>query len=188
MYCPAGHAGAKGNADRADTLAERRRKKRSQAACLVSGNLKLYWGTWDITCGHKAKDWHHSTDLSAGGQRRVKRCSRDLPWKYERGPSLVRRILENWRRRFKGNAGKTSERRDAKCMNFSAQHIDTISSSVRACVRACVRVCVCVCVCVFVCQCVSVSVYFCLFFRIILYVNYFGSTVLYMCIEYHILG
>ena len=35
--------------------------------------------------------------------------------------------------------------------------------------------CVCVCVCV-------VRV----FFRIILYVNCFGRTVLYMCIEYHI--
>ena len=39
-----------------------------------------------------------------------------------------------------------------------------------------VRVCVCVCACVCVC----------LFFHIILYVNCFGRTVLYMCIEYHI--
>jgi len=39
---------------------------------------------------------------------------------------------------------------------------------VRACVRACVRVCVRVCVCV------------------ILYVNCFRRTMLFMCIEYHI--
>ena len=37
-------------------------------------------------------------------------------------------------------------------------------------------VCVCVCVCVYVCVC----------FCIILYVNSFGRTVLYICIEYHI--
>ena len=38
-------------------------------------------------------------------------------------------------------------------------------------------VCVCVCVCV-VCVCV--------FFCITLYLNCFGRTVLYVCIEYHI--
>ena len=55
----------------------------------------------------------------------------------------------------------------------------------------CVRVCVCVCVggggvraCVRACVCVRVCV--CVCFRIILYVNCFGRTVLYMCIEYHI--
>ena len=43
------------------------------------------------------------------------------------------------------------------------------------------------CVCVCVCVCVSVSVCSAFFsFRIILYVNCFGRTVLYMCIEYHI--
>ena len=45
---------------------------------------------------------------------------------------------------------------------------------VRACVRACVRVCVCVCVCV------------CVRAYIMPYVNCFGRTVFYMCIEYHI--
>ena len=45
---------------------------------------------------------------------------------------------------------------------------------VRACVRACVRVCVCS-------ACLLL-----LFFGIILYVNLFGRTILYMCIEYHI--
>ena len=50
---------------------------------------------------------------------------------------------------------------------------------VRACVRACVRECVCVCVCV-----VHVLVF--VLFCIILYVNCFGRTMLYMCIEYHI--
>ena len=48
---------------------------------------------------------------------------------------------------------------------------------VRACVCVCARarVCVCVCVC---------SAFFVLFVFIILYVNCFGRTVLYMCIEY----
>ena len=45
--------------------------------------------------------------------------------------------------------------------------------------------CVCMCVCVCVCVCVC-SVCVCLFFHIILYVNCFGRTVLYMCIEYHV--
>ena len=50
------------------------------------------------------------------------------------------------------------------------------------CVRACVRACVCVNVCVCVCvQCVYL-------FFIILYVNCFGRTMLYMCIKYIILG
>ena len=39
--------------------------------------------------------------------------------------------------------------------------------------------CVCVCVCACVCVCL-----FC--FCIILYVNCFGRTTFYMCIEYHI--
>ena len=51
----------------------------------------------------------------------------------------------------------------------------------RACVCACVRACVraCMHVCVFI---VQLFVCFC----IILYVNSFGRTTLYMCIEYHI--
>ena len=70
-----------------------------------------------------------------------------------------------------------------------------------ACVRACVRVCVhscmhmhlliqisiihfwihcSLCVCMHVCRIVCV----CLFFHIILYVNCFGRTVLYVCLEY----
>ena len=42
-----------------------------------------------------------------------------------------------------------------------------------ACVRACVRVCVCVCVVLF-------FLFFFLLFCIILYVNCFGRTMLYM--------
>ena len=83
-----------------------------------------------------------------------------------------------------------------------------VRAYVRACVRACVCVCVCACVCVFVCLCASVRalrivatdkilllcvcvcvracVCVCVCFRIILYVNCFGRTVLYICIEYHI--
>ena len=51
--------------------------------------------------------------------------------------------------------------------------------AVCVCVRVCACVCVCACVraCVRACMCV---------FHIILYVNCFGRTVLYMCIEYHI--
>ena len=45
------------------------------------------------------------------------------------------------------------------------------------CVRACAFVCVCVCVYVCVCMCV------CVCFHIIPYVNCFGRTVLYVCIE-----
>ena len=58
--------------------------------------------------------------------------------------------------------------------------------SVCVCVCACVRACVCACVraCVYVCVWCVARQY--LFFRIILYVHYFGRTVLYMCIEYHI--
>ena len=43
-------------------------------------------------------------------------------------------------------------------------------------------VCACVCVCVCVCVC---SAFFGGVF-IILYVDYFGRTMLYMCLEYHI--
>ena len=41
---------------------------------------------------------------------------------------------------------------------------------------------VCVCVCVHVCS----ALFFSFSFLIILYVNCFGRTMLYMCIEYHI--
>ena len=58
------------------------------------------------------------------------------------------------------------------------------------CVRACVHVCVCVCACVHVCVCmcasVCVHVRACVFSHIILHINCFGRTVLYMCIESHI--
>ena len=51
------------------------------------------------------------------------------------------------------------------------------------------RLCVCVCVCVCVCACVRACVRVCSAFLnifLILYVNCFGMTLLYMCIEYHI--
>ena len=47
----------------------------------------------------------------------------------------------------------------------------------------CVCVCVCLCVCVCVCVCACSAF---LFVCIIPYVNCFGRTMLYMCIEYHI--
>ena len=46
--------------------------------------------------------------------------------------------------------------------------------------------CVCVCVCVRACECVFVVRLFFNIFFIIIYVNRFGRTMLYMCIEYHI--
>ena len=49
-----------------------------------------------------------------------------------------------------------------------------------------VCVCVCVCVCVRACVRACVCSAFVLYIFIILYVNCFGSTMLYMCIEYHI--
>ena len=45
----------------------------------------------------------------------------------------------------------------------------------------CVRACACACVCVCVCACACNDLFF-----IILYVDCFGRTMLYMCIEYHI--
>ena len=42
----------------------------------------------------------------------------------------------------------------------------------------------CVCVCVCVCVCGGVDVCMCVCFHIILYVNCFGRTVLYIGIEY----
>ena len=55
------------------------------------------------------------------------------------------------------------------------------------CVRACVRVCVCVCVCVCVFAVFVLFFVFCFcFLIIILYVNCFDRTMLYMCIEYHL--
>ena len=56
-------------------------------------------------------------------------------------------------------------------------------------VYARVCVCVCVCVCVFVVRFYYYYYYFIIiifYFLIILYVNCFGRTMLYMCIEYHI--
>ena len=54
--------------------------------------------------------------------------------------------------------------------NISTQFLlQSVCVCVCAFVRACVRVCVCVCVC-----------------GALLYVNCFGRTMLYMCIEYHI--
>ena len=62
---------------------------------------------------------------------------------------------------------------------------------VYACVRVCARarararvcVCVCVCVCVRVCSAFLLILFF---YKMILYVNCFGRTMLYMCIAYHI--
>ena len=64
------------------------------------------------------------------------------------------------------------------------------------CVRARARVSVCVCVCARACVCVCErererervcnAFFFVFFFCIVLYVNCFGRTMLYMCIEYHV--
>ena len=51
----------------------------------------------------------------------------------------------------------------------------------------CVRACVCVCACVILWICLVgwlICVVLACFFHIILHVNCFGRTVLYMCIEY----
>ena len=54
----------------------------------------------------------------------------------------------------------------------------TVIVCVCVCVCACVRACVCACVCV-------CSAFLLLCVCMILYVNCFGRTMLYMCTEYH---
>ena len=79
---------------------------------------------------------------------------------------------------LKSNWKPSSSHRISAPTNINTQLLPQ-SLCVRACVRVCVRACVRVCVCVcsaFLCVCVT------------LYVNCFGRTMLYMCMEYHILG
>ena len=84
-----------------------------------------FWGAWNTTCGHKAKDITPST------------AWRREAWKEEvlddwRWPSLVlsrKTLLEKTRKRhrqpdeawkrFKGNVGEASERRDGAHRGFS---------------------------------------------------------------------
>ena len=68
----------------------RRAKQPSQVVC-YSEDLK-YWGAWDSTCRHKAKD---ITRLMAWRREAWTEEVRDnLPWKDERGPSSIRQTLE----------------------------------------------------------------------------------------------
>ena len=76
------------------------------------------------------------------------------------------------------------------CCCYFVSCCSVVCVCVCACVCACVRACVCVCVRARACVCVC-SAFLCVFFSsvflllIILYVNCFGRTMLYMCIEYH---
>ena len=74
------------------------------------------WSVEDLEtlpAGSKPRTSHHR---SPGGERRWKKeALDDLPWKDERGCSSIRRTLEP----FKGNFGKTSERRAEAHMDFS---------------------------------------------------------------------
>ena len=67
--------------------------------------------------------------------------------------------------------------------NISTQFLlQSVYVCVCACVCACMHVCMHACVRVRVCSAFLLLFYF----NIILYVNCFGRTMLYMCIEYHI--
>ena len=84
IYCP-GQAGVKRN-DRAAGLMG----KATIASGLRLINLK-YWGTWDTTCGHKAKDITPSITWRREAWKAEALV--DLPWKDERSPSSVRWTL-----------------------------------------------------------------------------------------------
>ena len=92
-------------------------------AC-VSEDLE-FWGAWNTTCGHKAKD---ITPSIAWRREACKEEALD-DWRW---PSLVfsrKTFLERTRKRhrqsdepwkcFKGNVGEASERRDGAHMGFS---------------------------------------------------------------------
>ena len=77
-------------------------KQQPQVAC-VSEDLKC-WGAWCTTCWHKVKDITLSIAWRTAAWTEE---TPDLPWKDERGPSLIRRTWNC----FKGSFGETSERR-----------------------------------------------------------------------------
>ena len=85
-------------------------KATSQVACL-SEDLKC-WKTWDITCGHKAKD------ITALTARRREALKEALTIFLERTRESHRQSDEHWNR-FKGNVGETSEKRVGAHMGFS---------------------------------------------------------------------
>ena len=59
------------------------------------------WGTWDSTCGYKAKD---ITPSIAWRREAWKEEALDeLPWKNQRGSSSIRQTLEPFQRRHRGN-------------------------------------------------------------------------------------
>jgi len=76
-----------------------REKQPSQVACF-SEDLK-WWGAWDTTCGHKAKDITPS--IAWRREAWKEEALDDLPWKDERGPSSIKRTLELFERRRWGN-------------------------------------------------------------------------------------
>ena len=74
-----------------------------QIVCF-SEDLKC-WGAWDTTYGHKAKDITPST---AWKREELKEEELDdLPWKDERGPPSIRRILELFQTQQQGNFRET---------------------------------------------------------------------------------
>ena len=69
-------------------------KQPSQVACFFEN--PTCWGAWDTTCEYKAKD----ITLSITWRRESWKegALDDLPWKDERGPSSITRILEPFQR------------------------------------------------------------------------------------------
>ena len=84
----------------------------------------------------------------------------------------------------------SKKKEEKKSIKPSSSHSISILTNISTqfLLQSCVCVCVCVCLYVCVCTCsVCVCVCFCfVLFCTILYVNRFGRTMLYMCIEYHI--
>ena len=74
-------------------------KQPSQMACFLED--PKCWGAWYTTCGHKAKDITPSIAWKREAWK--EEALDDLPWKDERGPSLIRRTLELFQRWRWGN-------------------------------------------------------------------------------------
>ena len=78
-------------------------KQPSHMACF-SEDLKC-WGGWDTTCRNKAKDI--TSSIAWRREAWKEEAVGDLPWKDERGPSSVRRTLEQFQPQRWGNAWDT---------------------------------------------------------------------------------
>ena len=74
-------------------------KQPSQVACM-SKDLR-YWGAWDITCGHRAKDI--TSSIAWRREAWKEEALDDLPWRDKRGPSSVRWTLALFQRKRWGN-------------------------------------------------------------------------------------